>query len=143
MGQGNYTAVLFGVLDFDMSTLQIPDDIIQKKQIDCIDVFYDQLESLEKAMSPFVIRTSYECKHFYIGLAIAVDDEYLQQCWGIHDLDYQKIYASCGQRDGMYFADDYDDKTKYSSAFERIRALVRKFGVELPEGRFMLVRDWD
>ena len=122
MGQGLYTAVLFGVLDFDKSLLKEPDNMTDKEReyrndFGITGVFWNRFREVKQSLDKN-FRTSYECEQEYIGICVAVDDGWLQDWWKVPDLNHEKINASCGTRKGVYIGDDYDDKSKYDAQWD-------------------------
>jgi hypothetical protein len=152
MGQGFYTMVSFGAV------------------LDAGDRPYDPPEGWYEAVQPVAddlgiqIDWSYEASPPCVGIRLAVADAFLADWWTIPLMTrIEGAVATAAVADQLepdeehYWAAEVDDlpdalldragRDRVAQAqadWARLRAEVRaRSGVEVPEGRFLVVDDWD
>jgi hypothetical protein len=133
MGQGYYTLVGFGVLDFGNGY-----DENDKTEYKRYDSFKAELIETVKGFE-----CAYECKQKYICIQVAVDDGFLQEWWDVPDIDFRKVLQMCNLLEACYLPTDYCNPTPYIKKWKEVQKIGEKYGFQVPDGKFMLIRDWD
>lgn len=133
MGQGLYTAIVFGAIEppCDEET----------------DGYWEPAAWYEAAVSEAEKRrsvrfdSSYEAEPIYKGVLLMVTDEWLAKRYGVPTFD-RAVVPVDGILDWITSkANAIHDRA--IAAWEDIRTAGRAAGVEVPEGRLLLVNDWD
>jgi hypothetical protein len=134
MGQGIYQMIVFGAIK--------PPTYATDEQgyTDAAEWYQKAAFEAEKRRS-VVLDSSYEAVPFYRGAVVAVSDKVLAKSWGVPCLARHVIPAD--DLLGWITNHALPQHDRAIAAWEDIRAAGREVGVEVPEGKLLLVSDWD
>jgi hypothetical protein len=123
MGHGYYMMVGFGILGEQFGD-NYPEPFVEK--LWKIDIWF-----------------SCECKQKCMFIQIATDDDFSQKYHKLPPIDFNKITQMCNVGEACYLPKDYCDPTPYIEKWKKVQEIGTKYGIQIPDGKFMLVRDWD
>jgi hypothetical protein len=148
MGQGYYNAVVYGITEKDLDGLVIPEGMthdINGPVESIIDVLFTIEDVFDS--SKFHLRTQYEANPAYVGIEVANDDDCMidrYQGAGIIKLPLRFVIPF---GDFYLYLLDLIGAARLTEVQEQwvfIRKGVKaEWGIDLPEGKFMLIADWD
>ena len=132
MGQGIYTAFVFGAIDPPIETI---DDAGYHETAEWFDRLASRLRHDEKN----AVLTGYETDKKFAGVVIACSDPCLVDDW--HCVEFsRRVIVNLDD----WIAENCADKlVSARAAWEQIREAGRDNGVEIPEGGLLIVSDWD
>jgi hypothetical protein len=134
MGQGIYQAIVFGAIGPPTETTH------ENRYTEAAD-WYQAAENAAEERRNVHFDSSYEAEPFYRGVTIAVSDECLARWWKVPAFGRFVIPAD----DLLGWITDHalPQHDRAIAAWEDIRTAGREAGVEVPEGKLLLVSDWD
>lgn len=118
MGQGNYTAIVFGQ--------KISDDFWE---------FCENFPQFDKWVSQHNIRTAYETD-MYVGIWLAVNDNWLA--------DMKKVFAFEGVHTFNELEKLYSQRLdEVKTTWMEFQQQAKQVGLELGDGELLIVNDYD
>ena len=123
MGQGNYYAVIYGIVVKDY-TEELLDELLD-----------DSLAEPIKGEGSYEVSTSYESDKNYIGFIIVINDKWLSNWWGTGYIENILNY-----KDEINQHKKFIKKAK--EHWDKIQGILHKHGIkDKPE--IMAIKDWD
>lgn len=134
MGQGIYTAIVYGVIDPPTEETDEDGDTEAAG-------WYEDAERAAEGRHVVRFDVAYEAKPFYRGVVVAVSDRHIAARMRV------PLFARYTMRiNGLLdWVTDNAGPTfdRAIAAWEDIREAGRQNGAEVPEGELLLVCDWD
>lgn len=133
MGQGIYTAVVFGSVE--PPGIQVCDSAGYWDEAEWFQTLCSRLRHVDKN----AVLTGYETDTKYAGVVVACSDECLCDNW--HAVDFsRRVITDLNE----WIAEKCGDKlASAKAAWDEIRATGRQHGADIPEGKILIVCDWD